>query len=205
MSSRPLIVSLLMLPLLAGGCDRQLPPAEQPNASAAAAAPVATSDEVAPGTGTAKVIRETIGTLERTHKGEPASGLVFTDPAGNPATLASFAGKPVLLNLWATWCAPCVAEMPTLDRLAASLDGKVTILTVSQDLEGVAKVKPFFEKAAFTHLKPWLDQKAALSIAYQANLPTTILFDSKGNEVWRMVGGMDWTGTKAAELIAEAK
>lgn len=141
--------------------------------------------------------------IDRSHKGEAARTEPFTDPAGKRVTIADFAGKPVLLNLWATWCAPCVAEMPTIDAVAGRLDGKVHVLTVSQDLEGAAKVTPFFAKGGYRHLQPYLDSDAGLSIGYQANLPTTILFDASGHEVWRVAGGMDWTSPQAAALIAE--
>lgn len=201
MLSRPLILLLLIVPLVVGGCDRQSRGDRQARRAArAAAAMEATGSQSGP-----KVVLETIGTLDRSHKGEAVPDLAFMDPTDQPVTLASFAGKPLLLNLWATWCAPCVAEMPTLDALAGRLDGQVTVLTVSQDLEGAAKVDPFFSNAGFNYLQPYRDPQAALSISYRANLPTTILIDSTGHEVWRMTGGMDWTGTKAAELVAEAK
>ncbi len=198
---RPLIVILLMVPLLTGGCDRQSSAPEQANA--AASAPLA--DEVPPATGPRASKPEAMGVLDRSHQGEVASDLQFIDPAGKPVTIAAFAGKPVLLNLWATWCAPCVAEMPTLDGLAERLDGKLTVLAVSQDLEGAAKVDPFFRNAQFKRLQPYRDPQAALSIAYQANLPTTILFDSQGREVWRMLGGVNWAGDTATALVDEAR
>ncbi len=201
MSSRPLIALLLVAGLVAGGCDRQSPKPEQ----AATAAQAPNSAAPAPAAnGAEKIVHETIGTLDRSHMGEAAPAVAFTGPDGKAVKIADFKGKPVLLNLWATWCAPCVAEMPTLDTLAGTLDGKVRVLTVSQDLEGADKVGPFFAKLHFAHLQPWLDKDAGLSLAYQANLPTTILFDSTGHEVWRMAGGMDWTGGAAADLIAEA-
>lgn len=146
-----------------------------------------------------------INEVDRSHRGEAALDVPFTAPGGEKITLASFAGKPVLLNLWATWCAPCVAEMPTLDAVAARLGGKVTVLTVSQDLEGHKAVAPFFAKAGFRQLKPYLDDRAAVSIAYQANLPTTILFDATGKELWRVTGGVDWAGAEAAEILREAQ
>ena len=214
MSSRPLIVLLLLAGTAVGGCDRQS--TEQPQAVAPTPAAAATPavpgeagapapDEMPVGAGAEKVVRETIGTLDRSHKGQAAPAVSFRDPSGKPVTLAAFRGKPVLLNLWATWCAPCVAEMPTLDTLTGRIGDQVTVLTVSQDLDGMAKVAPFFAKGSFKHLKPWTDPETGFSIAYQANLPTTILIDSAGREVWRMAGGMDWTGTTAAELIAEAR
>lgn len=202
---RWLILLLLTGPILAG-CDRQSPAPEQAERQAAnGPVPPPMPDEMPATPANEKVIHEAIGTLDRSHAGAAADGSAFVDPSGGRVTIADFAGRPVLLNLWATWCAPCVAEMPTLDALAARLGSKVQVLTVSQDLEGAAKVAPFFARGKFTALKPYLDRDANLSIAYQANLPTTILFDSRGREVWRMSGGMDWTGSKAAELIAEAK
>jgi thiol-disulfide isomerase/thioredoxin len=150
------------------------------------------------------VAEEVIGTLDRSHKGEAAPTSWFENPAGSMVNVSSFAGKPVLLNLWATWCVPCVAEMPTLDKLAVSLGDRVQLLTVSQDFKGAEKVDPFFQKAGFQKLQPYLDKKAELSTTLAVNLPTTILYDSQGREVWRMLGGMDWTGETAKELIAEA-
>lgn len=200
MVPRPLIVILLMMPLVIGGCDRQSSAPEQANAAASAPLP----DEMPSTGGTTPVRREAAGILDRSHKGELASDLQFIDPSGKPVTIASFAGKPVLLNLWATWCAPCVAEMPTLDGLADRLNGKLTVLAVSQDLEGAAKVDPFFKNAQYKRLQPYRDPQAALSIAYQANLPTTILFDAQGREVWRMLGGQNWASDTATALVDEA-
>lgn len=143
--------------------------------------------------------------LDRSHKGEAAPATPFKAPDGKTVTLADFKGKPLLLNLWATWCAPCVREMPTLDALAVREAGKLQVMTVSQDLEGAAKVTPFFEKAKFKGLTPYLDAEVALSTGYGVNLPTTILYDSAGKEVWRVAGDMDWNGDTAAKWIAEAQ
>ncbi len=176
-----------------GGCDRQSGPAQQ-----------ASQPEAQPAPQNEAVVEEVIGTLDRSHKGAPAPTIRFENPAHAATTLADFRGHPVLLNLWATWCVPCVKEMPTLDAVATSLDGKVQVVAVSQDLEGAAKVDPFFQKAGFRRLQPYLDKQAALSTGLGLNLPTTILYDSEGKEVWRMLGGMDWTGQTARELIAEA-
>jgi len=76
---------------------------------------------------------------------------------------------------------------------------------VSQDLEGAEKVTPFFEKAQFKALQPYLDTQVGLSTHYGVNLPTTILYDSQGREVWRVSGDMEWDGATAASWIAEAK
>lgn len=112
----------------------------------------------------------------------------------------------MLLNLWATWCAPCVAEMPTLDALA-KFNPDMQVLAVSQDLAGQeAKVASFFEERSLSSLEAYRDPEMALMTALGANvLPTTILYDAKGREVWRMTGAADWTGPEAAKLIAAAR
>ena len=195
--------------MLIAGCDRKSPAPEQANAAGSAVGPAAgntaTSDEVAPSPDEATgAPAAPVEKIDRSHKGETGPTTSFTAPDGKSVTLASFKGKPLLLNLWATWCAPCVAEMPTLDAVAGAMKDKVQVVAVSQDLQGAEKVTPFFAQKAFTTLKPYLDAKASLSIAYQANLPTTILYDSNGREVWRMLGSYEWNTPAAAKLIAEA-
>ena len=187
---RSAIAFLLLGALAIGGCDRQSQGGIQANEN------LALANVAAPQGG---------GTVDRTHKGEAAPAIPFLDPQGKKVTLADFKGKPVLLNLWATWCAPCIKEMPTLDALAGAKGDALRVLTVSQDFEGEKVVAPFFAKAGYKHLQPYLDTDAAFSIGMGANLPTTILYDSAGKEVWRVSGDMDWTGPEAAALIAEAR
>lgn len=198
-SSRTLIACLLGAALL-GGCDTGSPAPEQAANTSAPDAVAAAPDE-APATAGAAT---PAAALDRSHKGEAAPTVAFETPEGKPVTLAAFRGKPVLLNLWATWCGPCVVELPTLDAAAAALDGKVTVLAVSQDMDA-AKVAPFLTAKGATRLKPYRDPKLGLSLAYKANLPTTILFDSTGHEVWRRSGGYAWNGAQARALIAEAR
>jgi thiol-disulfide isomerase/thioredoxin len=144
------------------------------------------------------------GKLDRSHAGDPAPATRFEDPDGAPASLADFRGKPVLLNLWATWCAPCVAEMPTLDRLAAREGDRLQVLTVSQDLDGRDKVEAFFAKQGYRNLETWLDPQMALMTDLKADtLPTTIFYDSNGLEQWRVVGMEDWQSARTALLLKE--
>jgi thiol-disulfide isomerase/thioredoxin len=144
------------------------------------------------------------GRLDRSHAGRLAPATEFQDPDGAPARLADFQGKPVLLNLWATWCAPCVAEMPTLDKLAAREGGRLQVLTVSQDLDGREKVEAFFDKQGYRNLETWLDPKMALMAGLKTDtLPTTILYDARGREVWRVVGMEDWESGRTALLLKE--
>lgn len=185
-----IVLLLLALPAIAG-CDRQSAPVQQANESAAEPA----ANQGAP-EGAAKV--------DTSHKGEPAPDIGFEGPDGKKLTLADFRGKPLLVNLWATWCVPCVKEMPTLDALAVAKGDALQVVTISQDFEGKAKVDPYFAKAGFKALKPYLDTEAGFSLGLGLNLPTTILFDSQGRELWRVAGEMDWSGAEAARLIAQA-
>jgi thiol-disulfide isomerase/thioredoxin len=114
----------------------------------------------------------------------------------------------VLVNLWATWCAPCVKELPTLDKLAAAHrdDGQLGVIAVSQDSGPQASVEAFLAKLKVGDLGAYQDPKMGLSGALGPDtvLPTTILFDADGKEVWRYVGDRDWTSPEAAKLLAEA-
>ena len=142
--------------------------------------------------------------LDRSHAGMRAPDTLFQDPAGEPASIPQFAGKAVLLNLWATWCAPCVVEMPALDALAAR-DKNIIVLAVSQDFNGQDNVQAFFANRYFRELQPNIDPEQMLSQRLGIDtLPTTVLYDANGREIWRMRGMADWQGLSAARLIAEA-
>jgi thiol-disulfide isomerase/thioredoxin len=145
-----------------------------------------------------------VGELDRSRAGKPAPGTVIEGPGGLPDTLAAFRGKPLLLNLWATWCPPCVAEMPTLDALAVREGSKLQVLPVSEDI-GRAEVDAWLAGRDFKALGAWMDRDMELMQALGVStLPTTILFDAQGREVWRLAGAEDWSGMRAAALIAEA-
>ncbi len=193
---RPVIALLLGLSLFVGGCDKRAAAPEQAAAEGDGTVPEvdAPANDAAP---------EAAGKVDRSHKGEAMPTFAFQDAGGKPVTLADFRGKPVLLNLWATWCAPCVREMPTLDALAARDGATLTVLTVSQDMEP-AKVQPFLTERKLTNLKAYRDPDLKFSTGMGVSLPTTILYDTAGKEVWRVTGGMDWAGADAARLIGEA-
>jgi len=146
--------------------------------------------------------------IDRSHKGTAAPDASFSTPDGKPITLAKMRGVPVLVNLWATWCAPCVKELPTLDKLAAAhrVDGQLGVVAVSEDSGPQASVEAFLKKLNVRDLGAYHDPKSALSAALGPDtvLPTTILYDATGKEVWRYVGDLDWTGPEAAKLLAEA-
>lgn len=178
----------LLLPLsLVAACDRQSPPAPQ-QAEGPADLPV----------------KELTGKLDISKRGTPAPDVEFFDGAGETVTLADFRGKPVLVNLWATWCAPCVAEMPTLDAIAGRAGERLQVLTVSQDAKEV-DIAPVFRDRGLKRLEQYRDPESGLGFAFGTGMvPTTVLYDAEGKEVWRVIGGMDWNGPRANTLLADA-
>ena len=180
-----LIVPLLFLataPLIAG-CDRQK--AEEPQAPAA---------------------KQEAKGADRSHKGEAAPTVKFKNPDGGEFDLSKFKGTPVLVNLWASWCAPCIKELPTLQQLeqAQLPDGKLGVIAVSQDMAPQGSVEEFLAERDLGRFAAFHDEEMKLTDALKIQvMPTTILYDSEGREVWRYVGDLDWTGEEAAKLLAE--
>lgn len=147
---------------------------------------------------------ESVGRVDISQRGKPMPAIPFAAPDGTPATLTQFRGKPLMVNLWATWCAPCIAEMPHLDKLAAE-DERFRLITVSQDLEGAKVIAPFFKEKGFKALTQYSDsQNVLMGELGTETLPTTIFFDSGGKEMWRVYGMMDWNGAGAKKLIDDA-
>ncbi|MDQ3478075.1 MAG: TlpA family protein disulfide reductase [Pseudomonadota bacterium] len=141
--------------------------------------------------------------LDRRHAGEAAPMIEIRDAQDEPASLAEASGKPLLVNIWATWCVPCVKELPTLDALS-SQPGAPRVIAVSQDMAPRASVDAFLEQNKIADLEAWHDPEMTLSGALRAQvLPTTIYYDAQGRELWRFVGDLDWTGDEAARLLAE--
>jgi len=146
-----------------------------------------------------------MGRVSVEFRGMAAPGLAFSNAQGQTIRLDDFEGQPLLVNLWATWCAPCIREMPTLDALAAREQGQLKVLTVSQDLQGAEVVGPFFAENSFAHLEQWLDEENAMMLTLAIDtLPITILYDEDGRELFRVIGGMDWAGERAETLISGA-
>lgn len=133
-----------------------------------------------------------------------APDTVFTSLDGKPATLADFKGRVVVMNLWATWCAPCRAEMPTLAKLQAVYATQpVTVLPISVDRDGDLNLVNE-EMAANPPLKTWRDPSYKLSFALDpkaGGFPTTVIYDRQGRERARMTGPADWSSPEARGLV----
>lgn len=141
--------------------------------------------------------------LDTSSAGTPAPATVFTDEAGTERTLADFRGRFVLVNFWATWCAPCVREMPSLERLQAKLGGDdFTVIALSEDRSGWAKIAPFRDRLELAGLPLYHDVGSAMMFAAKAaSLPTTILFDRDGREIGRHAIPAEWDSDEAVALL----
>jgi thiol-disulfide isomerase/thioredoxin len=133
---------------------------------------------------------------------QPASQVAFTDAEGRPASLADFTGKPTLINLWATWCQPCLKEMPSLERLQTKLTGRLTVAAVSQDRAGGKLVNPFVAEHQLQGLKIYLDPKGDVARAFEVRgLPTTIVLDRSGRVVGKIEGPAEWDADKMLAVL----
>ena len=129
----------------------------------------------------------------------------FERPEGGQKLQArELAGKPLLLNFWATWCAPCVKEMPTLDALQVKLGGaNFQVLAVSQDREGLKVDLPFVEKNGWKSIGLYVEPKARFAKdAALRGLPTTIILDQSGQEIGRLEGTIDWMAPKVTDALS---
>ncbi len=177
------LIVLLLFGLVVSACDRQKTDAPQ--------APVGEAES---GKG-----------VDRSHKGRAAPATMFKDPGGGNISIGKFSGRSVLVNLWAIWCAPCVKELPTLAALEAESKGKLHVIAVSQDMAPQSAVDAFLAGKKLGRFAAYHDKEMALSDALGVQiLPTTILFDAAGQEIWRYTGDLDWTSDEAKALLGEA-
>ncbi len=136
----------------------------------------------------------------------PAPEVAFTDIEGKPAGLADLRGKPAVVNLWATWCQPCLREMPSLEGLQEKLGDKLTVAAVSQDRGGEKAVVPFLAKLGLDKVKVYLDPKSEVGKAFGVRgLPTSIVLDAEGREVGRVEGAADWDSAKMLAVTRTAR
>ena len=133
----------------------------------------------------------------------PVAEAPFKDGAGREMNLSAFRGKVVLVNLWATWCAPCRAEMPAIDRLQGELGGPdFAVVAISQDRAGRDKAQAFLDELGMKHLKLYIDDTMRSARQFGATgLPVTFILDRQGREVGRLIGPAEWDSPEALRLI----
>ena len=133
----------------------------------------------------------------------PALTQTFRDQYGNAVQMADYEGKVVFLNFWATWCPPCRAEMPSIDRLAGMAGEEVEVLALSTDRFDVQKVVDFFEEIEVRNLRVLQDRRGAVAReAGVLGLPVSIILDRQGREIARLQGDAHWDSEIAQSLIA---
>lgn len=128
------------------------------------------------------------------------------DPSGQDIGLDAYKGKVLLVNFWATWCAPCRAEMPHLQALQKDLGAKdFQVILISQDQSGLEAASAFLKRIKITRLKTHHDPKRRLGRALNIKgLPVTLLINREGRELGRLTGPADWTSPEAKALIKAA-
>ena len=148
--------------------------------------------------------------LERPRLGEfipssppvPAPTISLVDLAGNTVSLSEFAGRFVLINLWATWCEPCLREMPSLERMQSRFRDKITVLAISEDRGGSKTVEPFINKLGLKSFKTYLDPKSEAGRAFKVvGLPTSFLIDREGRVLGRVEGAAEWDSPKLLGIL----
>jgi thiol-disulfide isomerase/thioredoxin len=145
------------------------------------------------------------GKLIETRPAKPIPELTLTDlDKEEPANLSAYKGKPLIINLWATWCGPCVKEMPSLMQLATSLkDQGVAVVAISEDRGGKFVVDPFLKEHNISGLPIFLDKTMSTMKALKTPaMPTTILIDGDGNQIAEVYGERDWASPESKAEIA---
>lgn len=145
--------------------------------------------------------------LEALRRSDPPARLqpaVLVDAAGGAHGLEDFAGQGLVLTLWATWCVPCVAELPALAALAARVKGAgILVLPLASDRGGAPVVEHYYLAHGIEGLPVWLDPTGAAARAWGARgLPTTLIVDRQGRERGRAEGAVDWGGDA---VVAEVR
>lgn len=134
---------------------------------------------------------------------EALPDITFNDGAGKELKLSDFKGRTILLNLWATWCAPCREEMPALNRLQQELGSDAfEVVALSLDRQGLEASKKFLDEVKANALKVYIDATAKQGTALKlVGMPTTILINKDGLEVGRLAGPAEWDSADAKALI----
>ena len=147
-------------------------------------------------------LKEELEDFELNKEKQNISDLKFKDDEGKEISFSDFQDKILLVNFWATWCAPCIKEMPSLDRLKKKINKNFDVIAISVDRDGVKKVKDFFNENKITNLEEYFDTKN--SLAKEMNLiglPTSFFINKKGDLIGYFQGDMEWDNDTVVEFI----
>lgn len=144
-----------------------------------------------------------LGKYQPAKEGKHIPTTAFIDRDGNEKSLADLRGQGLIVNFWATWCAPCVKEMPALDRLAEATGPRgLRVLALSADREGASVVRRFYDVNKISHLPVALDKMSRVARAIGIDgLPTTVLYNSDGREIGRVIGVAEWDTPAAVDFL----
>lgn len=137
-------------------------------------------------------------------RGAPA---ISFDHEGKTVSIADFRGKAILVNFWATWCLPCVKELPSLDGLQQELGSqRFEVVAIAAGPQGPVGAEKFLARHKVTNLKLYADPDLRLASAFGGTnvLPVSILYDAQGREVGRLIGEADWMSPEAVRLVQSA-
>lgn len=127
---------------------------------------------------------------------------IFIDATGKKVSLSSLQGKVVFVNFWATWCPPCIKEMPSIETLKNKMKGKDVVFLLV-DIDGnYEKAKAFMEKRKLD-LPIYIPATSVSSTYLGSSIPTTIIFDKKGNMIQRIVGGVDFASEEVEQFMEQ--
>lgn len=134
---------------------------------------------------------------------QESSDLPFADVSGEELRLSDFSGKTVLLNFWATWCAPCRKEMPALDAIQEQLGGEdFAVIAVATGRNDIAKIEAFYAEQNIRNLPIYIDDGSALARDMGVlGLPITVILNEAGLEIARMRGDADWASDSAYNIL----
>jgi thiol-disulfide isomerase/thioredoxin len=146
--------------------------------------------------------RTALGEFVPSSQPSPAPAISLTDSTGQTVELSALRSKLVIINLWATWCAPCLREMPSLERLQSQLGERIAVLAVSEDRGGNKAVEPFIDKLGLKSVKIYIDPNSEVGRAFGVRgLPTSFLIDREGKVVGRVEGAAEWNSSKMLGVL----
>lgn len=201
----PFVLAAGVIGLVAGAAAFYWTGGLSGNAGSAACAPAReVAGRMAP------LARGEVAAFKVTERPAPAPALAFKAPDGRDLTLADFRGRVVLLNLWATWCAPCRHEMPALDRLQEVLGGPgFEVVAVNIDTRNPERARTWLAETGIRHMAHYTDHSANIfqdlrKVGRAFGMPTTLVVDAKGCELGYLAGPAEWASEDALALVRAA-